>query len=88
MPPLHYPAETLKNSVLIEAPRRTSVGQKITAIHIDISGYVVKVRALSQSRRGSRFTLHQATAERTGPGKELTKAAVMGAVEDALLHPR
>ena len=87
MPPLHYLAETLKTGVLIEAPRRTSVGQKITALHIDLKGYVIKVRALSKSRRGSSFTLHETTAERAGPGKELHKVAVAGAVEDALKYP-
>ena len=88
MPPLHYVAESPKNGDLIGESGRISVSQKITALHIDMRGYVIKVRALSQSRRGSRFTLHEATAERAGPGKELQKVAVMGAVEDALKKPQ
>lgn len=60
------------------------MGQKITALHIDARGYIVKVRALSKSRRGSTFTLYQATAERQGAKKEDLEAAVAEAIGAAL----
>jgi hypothetical protein len=60
------------------------MGQKVTALHIDARGYVVKVRALSKSRRGSSFTLRAGTAERMGPGRTNLRAAVQVAIERAL----
>lgn len=60
------------------------MSQKVTALHIDTRGYVVKVRALSKSRRGSSFTLRSGTAERAGPGKEPLRVAVALAVAAAL----
>lgn len=60
------------------------MSQKITALHIDLRNFVVKVRALSKTRRGSSFTLRETTSERVAPGKEFVKEAVEQAVEAAL----
>lgn len=56
------------------------MGQKITALHIDVRKYVVRVRALSKSRRGSTFTLHENQVASEGPGTDLRKAAVEEAI--------
>lgn len=84
MPTLYYIAETPLRGNLRAGSRRIPMGQNITALHIDMRGYVVKVRALSKSRRGTSFTRHESTAERAAPGKTELKVAVRSAVEAAL----
>lgn len=86
MLPLNHIAKTLLSGVLIGVSEEMSMGRKITALHIDASGKVVKVRALSKTARGTAFTLRQGTAERGGPGKKNLRAAVEVAIGLAI-HP-
>lgn len=60
------------------------MGQKITAIRIDLTDDTLAVRALSQNRRGARFTLRALPKVKKPLGKASVKAALKKSVLELL----